>query len=77
MREVRRRSILGVGLPLAQRDPVMVIPRRDWLLLRGRMRAVAKISVLPVLLKTAAISDAEGREGTDSEPEDKPRAADT
>ncbi len=29
----------------------MVIPPRDWLLLRGRMRAVAKIAALPVLLK--------------------------
>lgn len=28
----------------------MVIPLRDWLLLRGRMRAVAHISVLPAML---------------------------
>ncbi len=28
----------------------MVIPQRDWLLLRGRMRAAAKISELPLLL---------------------------
>jgi hypothetical protein len=28
----------------------MVIPHRDWLLLRGRMRAVAKIADLPLLL---------------------------
>jgi len=34
----------------------MVIPHRDWLLLRGRMRAVAKISVLPMLLKPMCVA---------------------
>ncbi|MBX3252370.1 MAG: hypothetical protein KF901_34670 [Myxococcales bacterium] len=33
----------------------MVIPQRDWLLLRGRMRAVAKIAVLPLLLTTPMV----------------------
>ena len=35
----------------------MVIPQRDWLLLRGRMRAVAKISVLPMLLNPTRLAE--------------------
>ena len=40
----------------------MVIPHRDWLLLRGRMRAVAKISVLPVLLKPSCLPESDDRD---------------
>ncbi|MBX3198369.1 MAG: hypothetical protein KF894_09585 [Labilithrix sp.] len=40
----------------------MVIPQRDWLLLRGRMRAVAKIAVLPLLLTTRCMSDGDDRD---------------
>lgn len=36
--------------PALARAEAMVIPQRDWLLLRGRMRAAAKISDLPLLL---------------------------
>lgn len=46
----------------------MEIPRRDWLLLRGRMRAVAKIPVLPVLLKSSDEGDEDRRQVHDSEP---------
>jgi hypothetical protein len=46
----------------------MEIPRRDWLLLRGRMRAVAKIPVLPVLLKSSDEGFEEQRAAPDSEP---------
>ena len=48
----------------------MVIPHRDWLLLRGRMRAVAKISVLPLLLKPTCVAESDDRD------EDQPEAAD-
>ncbi|MBX3263839.1 MAG: hypothetical protein KF782_29470 [Labilithrix sp.] len=40
----------------------MVIPQRDWLLLRGRMRAVAKISVLPLLLTARCVAEGEDRD---------------
>ena len=43
----------------------MVIPHRDWLLLRGRMRAVAKIAVLPVLLKPTCVADRDDRDEDD------------
>ena len=49
---------------------VMVIPHRDWLLLRGRMRAVAKISVLPLLLQPTCVAESDDRD------EDQPDAAD-
>jgi len=40
----------------------MVIPHRDWLLLRGRMRAAAKISVLPVLLTPSCLLESDDRD---------------
>lgn len=46
---------------LLQRE-AMVIPHRDWLLLRGRMRAVAKISVLPMLLKPTCVAEPSERD---------------
>jgi hypothetical protein len=53
----------------------MVIPHRDWLLLRGRMRAVAKISVLPLLLTVPCSTDLSARGDDDAEaPEDKREA---
>lgn len=42
------------------------------------MRAVAKISVLPVLLKATSVDGPEGREEeADTEPADNPRMSDS
>ena len=51
----------------------MVIPHRDWLLLRGRMRAVAKISVLPMLLQPTCVTEPDERDEDDAESSEEER----
>ena len=53
----------------------MVIPHRDWLLLRGRMRAVAKISVLPMLLKPTCVAEQGDGDGDDADKAEDERDA--
>ncbi|MBX3207407.1 MAG: hypothetical protein KF764_20330 [Labilithrix sp.] len=51
----------------------MVIPQRDWLLLRGRMRAVAKIAVLPLLLTTPVVEGDDRDDGKVAAPAEDPQ----
>ncbi len=64
----------AVGLPFAGLSD-MVIPHRDWLLLRGRMRAAAKISVLPMLLKPFCVAEPDDRDEEEADKVEERRDA--
>ena len=53
----------------------MVIPQRDWLLLRGRMRAAAKISELPLLMMACGGGEGDDRHKEAADSSEKVRDA--